>query len=605
MKKILNTKWFTLCTYFLLLAAILLIGFVFLQNNKTLNNVITSFFEVAENRSFDYRQSIKILHKQPLPNKDIVVLTIDDASLEILWDKYGEWPIPRSVYADMVNYIENDKPQAIIFDLLFVKPLRTEEISDKSLTNTLNSFDNIYVGINFDTVQADVRFPADLPERISAKLENSSKVDIKKKYTFANCRTILPELMNGKVHIGMTNVLRSDDGIIRKVAPLVVYKDNYYPFLAFKAGSDYITTEDIRSYKIDSDNNLKINDVSIPLNKYGEAILNWYGVSGTHTSYPMYKLLRDMKNPSDMNRMNFKDKIIIVGTTAMALHDTKSVPIQDSIYPGVEVHATFFNNMLDNNFIKQTDNLFNIILMIGLVLFVALIVMYSSSTIFAVLSTLLFALAYLFISYYVMDMFNLWIPVVLPVVVITASFAFTFIAKYLIKSRDFEHQYKLATTDGLTELYNHRYFQDMMKQQIEQCKRYNSKFSLIMIDIDYFKKFNDKFGHQAGDAVLKQVALILKKNTRISDYVCRYGGEEMAIILPNTAYEETLKNAERIRKAVEETPFKLSLTQEGQVTISLGIASYNGDDETAQDIIKRADNALYKAKENGRNQVGT
>ena len=126
-----------------------------------------------------------------------------------------------------------------------------------------------------------------------------------------------------------------------------------------------------------------------------------------------------------------------------------------------------------------------------------------------------------------------------------------------------------------------------------------------MIDIDYFKKFNDKFGHQAGDAVLKQVASILKKNTRISDYVCRYGGEEMAIILPNTAYEETLKNAERIRKAVEETPFKLSLTQEGQVTISLGISSYDGADETAQDIIKRADNALYKAKENGRNQVGT
>jgi len=602
-KKILNTKWFTLCTYFLLLAAILLIGFVFLQNNKTLNNVITSFFEVAENRSFDYRQSIKILHKQPLPNKDIVVLTIDDASLEILWDKYGEWPIPRSVYADMVNYIENDKPQAIIFDLLFVKPLRTEEISDKSLTNTLNSFDNIYVGINFDTVQADVRFPADLPERISAKLENSSKVDIKKKYTFANCRTILPELMNGKVHIGMTNVLRSDDGIIRKVAPLVVYKDNYYPFLAFKAGSDYITTEDIRSYKIDSDNNLKINDVSIPLNKYGEAILNWYGVSGTHTSYPMYKLLRDMKNPSDMNRMNFKDKIIIVGTTAMALHDTKSVPIQDSIYPGVEVHATFFNNMLDNNFIKQTDNLFNIILMIGLVLFVALIVMYSSSTIFAVLSTLLFALAYLFISYYVMDMFNLWIPVVLPVVVITASFAFTFIAKYLIKSRDFEYQYKLATIDGLTELYNHRYFQDTLRKQIDISKRYEQPFSLIITDIDFFKQFNDKYGHQAGDAVLRQVAQTLKKNSRTTDFVCRYGGEEMSIILPNTSAEEALFNAKRINKAIEEQDFQVNNTETSKVTISIGVSTFPDDGETPQELIEVADKGLYFAKEHGRNQV--
>ena len=120
MKNILNTKWFTLGTYLLLVAAILLVGFIFLQNNKTLNTVITSFFEVAENRTFDYRQSIKVLHKQPVPNKDIVVLTIDDASLEYLWDKYGEWPIPRNIYANIVNYIEKDKPQAIIFDLLFI-----------------------------------------------------------------------------------------------------------------------------------------------------------------------------------------------------------------------------------------------------------------------------------------------------------------------------------------------------------------------------------------------------------------------------------------------------------------------------------------------------
>ena len=603
MKKILNTKWFTLCTYLLLIAAVALVGFIFLQNNKTLNNVITSFFEVAENRTFDYRQSIKILHKQPVPNKDIVILAIDYASLEFLWDKYGEWPIPRNIYADMVNYIEKDKPQAIIFDLLFIKPLRSEKSSDKIFTDTLNKYSNIYVGMNFDTVPSDVRLPADLPKRLSVQVDNSSDVDIHKKYNFSNCRTILPELLNGKVHVGITNVIRNNDGIIRKVAPLVAYKDDYYPYLAFKAGSDYVTTQDVQEYSINSNKSLKIQDLNIPMNKYGETILNWYGVSGTHASYPMYKLIRDMENVSKSEKMNFKDKIVIIGTTAIALHDTKSVPVQEGVYPGVEVHTTFFNNMLDNNFIRQTDSLFNTALTLFLIALVITIVMYSSSTIFAVLSTILFALAYTFISYYVMEIFNLWIPIVIPIVAITVAFALTFIAKYLIKSKDFEYQYKLATIDGLTELYNHRYFQDTLKSQIEISKRYGQPFSLIIIDIDYFKKFNDTYGHQAGDAVLRQVAQTLKRNSRTTDYVCRYGGEEMSIILPNTSAEEALFNAKRINKAVAEKDFQINLDETSKVTISVGVSTYPDNAETPQGLIEYADKGLYYAKNHGRNQV--
>ena len=603
MKKIINSKWFTLSTYLLLVAAITLVSFVFLQNNKTLNNVITSFFEVAENRTFDYRQSIRIIHKQPVPNKDIVVLAVDDASLEFLWDKYGEWPIPRDVYADIVNYIEKDKPQAIIFDLLFIKPIRSEKVSDTRFTDTLNSYDNIYTGMNFDNVPSDVRLPADLPDRLHVKLDKPASVDIKKKYTFSNCRTILPELLNGKVHVGMTNVIRNNDGIIRKVAPLVAYKENYYPYLAFKAGSNYLMAHNVDSYKIYPNKTLKVSDLNIPLNNYGEAILNWYGVSGTHSSYPVYKLIRDMENVSQKSGMDFRDKIVIIGTTATALHDTKSVPIQEGVYPGVEVHATFFNNMLDNNFIKQTDRLFNVLLISVLAGLTIIIVMYSASTIFAVLSTILFALAYLFASYYVMEIFNLWIPVVIPVVVITVTFALTFIAKYLIKSKDFEYQYKLATIDGLTELYNHRYFQDTLRTQIELSKRYGQPFSLIIVDIDFFKKFNDTYGHQAGDAVLKQVAQTLKKNSRTTDFVCRYGGEEMSIILPNTSAEEALFNAKRINKAVEERDFYINADDTSKVTISVGVATFPDNAQTPQELIEFADKGLYYSKEHGRNQV--
>ena len=601
MKNLIKTKWFIFGTYLLLVLASLLIGFVLLQNNNTLKNVIVSFFDVAENRSFDYRQSLQVIHKRPLPNKDIVILAVDDASLESLWDKYGEWPIPRNVYADMINYLEAQNPQAIIFDLLFIKSMRTAESADKYLADTMNKYNNVYAGMNFDDQTEDVRKPINLPDRLSVDINNESKVNFISKYK--NCRAILPSLLNGKVNVGIVSMVRNSDGIVRTVDPLMIYKDKYYPFMSFKAGADYLAQKPVKDFTVDRNSNLIVGSTKVPLTKDGHTILNWYGPSETHTVIPMYKLINEMDG-GVKSGFDFKDKIILVGTTAMSLHDTKSVPVQDEVYPGVEIHATFFNNMLDNNFIRKTESITNILIIVGVIAIVGAIVMLSSSTLFAFLSTTLFAIAYLFISYYVMELYNLWIPVVLPFMAIMASFALSFLAKYLMKAKDFEYQYKLATIDGLTELYNHRYFQDTLRKQIEISRRYNQHFSLIIADIDFFKKFNDTYGHQAGDAVLRQVAQILKKNSRTTDYVCRYGGEEMSIILPNTTAEEALNNANRICKAVAEKPFQLTPVDSANVTISLGVATFPDNADSPQDLIEWADKGLYYAKEHGRNQVG-
>lgn len=602
MKNFMKTKWFTYGTYLLLVLATLLIGFVLLHNNKVINNVITSFFDVAENRTFDYRQSLRIMHKQPTPNKDIVVLAIDDASLELLWDKYGEWPLPRDVYADVINHIEKQNPQMVIFDLMFIKSMRDAQNSDKVFLEAMNKYDNIYTAMTFDDQPTDMRAPIKLPKRLKYNLENKSKINISKKYGFKNCRALIPELMNGNVHIGLANVVRNSDGIIREAAPLMEYKGEYYPHLIFDAAVNYLTDKQNKDITIDRKGNMKIANTTLPITYDGDVILNWYGPSGTHTILPLYKVVREISN--NKKDFDFKDKIVIVGTTAMSLHDTKSVPIQENVYPGVEVHATFFNNMLDNNFIKLTTPATDALIVAAVVCLIGLIVMLSSSTIFAVLSTVLFSIGYLFISYYVMEIFNLWIPIVLPVIFIVIAFSLSYLAKYLIKSKDFEHQYKLATIDGLTELYNHRYFQETLKNQVEIAKRYNQTFSLIIIDIDFFKKFNDTYGHQAGDAVLKQVAQTLKKNSRTTDVVCRYGGEEMSIILPNTSLEEALLSANRFNKAVEEKEFYINSNTTSKVTISVGVATFPQDAETAQELIEKADKGLYYAKEHGRNQVG-
>lgn len=605
MKNLIKTKWFIYGTYLLLVLATLLIGFVLLQNNKTLKNVIVSFFEVAENRTFDYRQSLQVIHKRPLPNKDIVVLAVDDASLESLWEKYGEWPIPRNVYADLINYLELQKPQSIIFDLMFIKSIRATADADKYLAETMNKYNNIYTAMNLDDHPSSLRIPIDLPDRLALNIENDSNIDFSQK-SYKNCRPIMSSLIDGKVNIGMTNVQRASDGILREITPIMMYKDKYYPYLSFKAGADYIEQKNAKDFVIDANSNLKVFDTKIPLTKDGNAILNWYGPSGTHTIIPMYEVINAMTgtNKSLNTKFDFKDKVIIIGTTATALQDNKSVPIQNIIYPGVEVHATFFNNMLDNNFIRKTDAFTDIIIITSVIAIVGAIVMLSTSTLFASLSTILFGIAYLFISYYLMELYNLWIPVVMPVISIMAAFAVSFLAKYLLKARDFEYQYKLATIDGLTELYNHRYFQDTLRKQIDIARRYNQAFSLIIIDIDFFKKFNDTYGHQAGDAVLRQVAKILKNNSRATDYVCRYGGEEMTIILPNTSAEDALFNANRICKAVAETPFHLTPVDKVNVTISLGVSTFPDNAQTPQDLIEWADKGLYYAKEHGRNQVG-
>ena len=486
---------------------------------------------------------------------------------------------------------------------MFIKSFKTNPTADTILANTMAKYNNIYTAINFDNQSYEVRTPIELPERLAVNVDNQSNVDFRRNLGFTNCRSIISKILETKTKVGMININRSEDGIIRKVPVFAYYNNHYYPHLTLSVGNDLINNSKT-DFVIDSGANLLLGDKKIPLTSTGEAVLNWYGPSlETYKNIPFHKLIKSIENGTMNDGFDFKDKIVFIGTTASSLFDTKSVPI-DKIYPGVEIHATYMNNLLDNSFVKQTTPFVNAIIIVLLALVVSFIVFKSTSAIFATISTVLLASAYYLASYYILKFFNLWIPVVVPLFVILITFAISYLTKYLIKSKDFEHQYKLATTDGLTELYNHRYFQDTLRKQIDSSKRYEQKFSLIILDIDFFKKFNDQYGHQIGDEVLRTVSNILKKNTRTTDYVCRYGGEEMSIILPQTSKTEALINAQRICDAVANTPLKISNNKEVNITISLGVSTFPENGESPQKLIEYADQALYNAKENGRNQVG-
>ncbi len=161
---------------------------------------------------------------------------------------------------------------------------------------------------------------------------------------------------------------------------------------------------------------------------------------------------------------------------------------------------------------------------------------------------------------------------------------------------------RLSITDGLTGLFVHRHFQSRLEEEIKRAERYNEPLALLMIDIDFFKKFNDVFGHLAGDQVLRRVAAVLKSQVGSSDFAARYGGEEFAVILPRQNKVLAAEVAEKVRAAVEAEVLEFE-GQSPKLTVSVGLAAFPEDAMTKKGLVERADGALYQAKHEGRNQV--
>ena len=543
------------------------------------NGSFVSFINSMENRTFDIRQNVIAKSGVREHNKDIVIVAIDDASYEYILDHYGEWPLRRDMYAKMVDYIESQKPKTVAFDLMFVKSMKSAISADNSLVDVFKKYDNVYTSMNLDNQPEDLRKAQQLPDKLAISPDSVADNPIE----YSNCRIILQGILDATSHIGMINVSRSDDGVLRKMPLYLKYNNKYYPQLGYLVaqGSGMMK-------KVQSDDEASV-------------ILNWYGPAETFENIPMYKLLKAADGGETFD-YDFNNKIVYFGATAASLFDIKTVPV-DKVYPGVEVQATYVNNLLDGSLIKKCPEYVNLLagLVLALLTVLAVLKIQSMPTAFGLSFTIY--TVYVLFAYELMRMNYYWIKIVSPVAFAIFAFILAVIIKYLIKSRDFDAQYKLATTDGLTELYNHRYFQEQMQNQVSHSKRYGVPLSLIIIDIDFFKKFNDTYGHQSGDAVLRQVAFALKKNVRATDIVCRYGGEEMSIILPNTKYEEAVGIANKLCTIVSEKKCKLANGKESNVTISLGVSTYGADGETPAIIIESADKRLYHAKENGRNRV--
>jgi diguanylate cyclase (GGDEF)-like protein len=546
------------------------------------------------------RQRILLQYKQH--NEDIVIIAVDDPSYEYITEKFGAWPTPRSFWADMINETRKSNIRIIAFDLLFLKRFSNEVESDNRLINAVISNDNVLVAMDFDDFEPSVRRPPELPQTLKNTVINDNIIKNNPHLTFTNCRRIMDDLVNGASNIGIINVVRDDDGVIRTFPPMLMYRDDYYKNLSLLAGLRYLDVEK-REFEVRNGDLILNRTHSIPLGRDGRAVLNWYGPENTFKYISAYKVYEAIvHNDRAFLDENFKGKVAYVGTTVRSLMDVKTTPTT-RLMPGVEIHATFLNNLIDNDFIRQVSVKTDILIALLLCAIVGVGVFKFKSIWPSVILALIVFVGYFGIATLLMHFFNIWVGIVLPVGFALIIFLSCYIAKYFIVFRDYEHTYKLATTDALTEMYNHRYFQEQMLANTNSAKRYETPYSLILTDIDFFKKFNDTHGHQSGDAVLRQVGLAIKKSVRSTDFACRYGGEEMAVILPNTKKEEAIIVAKKIHATIESGKFELATGAKTNVTVSVGVASMPQDGDSPASLIEYADKCLYKAKQEGRNRV--
>lgn len=179
------------------------------------------------------------------------------------------------------------------------------------------------------------------------------------------------------------------------------------------------------------------------------------------------------------------------------------------------------------------------------------------------------------------------------------------VMKEITEKKQAEREIKIqAITDELTGLFNFRHFHQKLDLEIKRAKRYQHSLSIIMLDIDHFKYYNDLHGHPQGNEVLKQMARLIRENTRETNIVARYGGEELIVLLPETEKEVAVQAAERLCSIIEGAVFPFEAEQpDGNLTVSVGVASYPVDAEEGEALVRIVDDILYQAKREGRNRV--
>lgn len=517
-----------------------------------------NFFSTAILKTQDLMTNIAHLIESEPPNTDqIIVVTVDDDSFKILNKK---WPWRRILFANFVDVLSLEKPKAIALDFSFVGESDIKE--DDDITAEAFSAAGNVLSASYFTREGRYMKPLN-------KLAKNSR------------------------GYGFINKPRDADYFIRRSrAVLFSREDNKLDFsLSLKAFALYkgVAPENI-SY---DGNNVVVKNTAIKVDKYGTYPLDYTLSFKEFTIVPFWQVIK-MDFPKGM----FKDKIVLAGPTNEILHDIHNTPL--GLMPGVIINANELLMFLNKSFITYMPVWIQFLIICIFVIAIAVLTYRAQAPriLFKVIGAIviLWELGlFFFLRNIRMDYFS-------PAFLVVASYVGVSLYRYfhvIIQNVSLKTQ---AITDELTGLFTYRYFVLRLNNEFERAKRYGLGLSLVIMDIDHFKKINDSYGHQLGNIVLKEISDILKNNTRKADVLFRYGGEELCIILTNTSGEGAFSYSEKIRRLIEEKSFagpKLV-----KATASFGIAAFPKENiASANELINTADLALYHAKETGRNRV--
>ena len=522
--------------------------------------------------TYDYRQMIK---GPRTTDPRIVVIEISDDSIS----KIGRWPWDRDWHATLVKILSDQGAEAVVFDVLFSEP--SDPVKDAALSQAIYKAKNVY-----------------LAEVIDSASKNQPLL------------TSLPEFVNGAKGQGHINLQPDVDGVMRRIPLMIEVNGKQIPQLSLAVALDEYGARSENVLIKDRELRIPIKKgkfLSVPLDKQGNMLINWAGKWSTafkHYSYidvvTSYVTAQNGGKPL-IPMDSFKGKICFIGTTALGLFDIRPTPLEPS-YPAVGVNLNILQNLIDQKFIRILSYWQNLLILLAMILILIRIMKIQGHFKSAILAGGLI-LAYFFTTLALFVFFNLWVSLIYPLLLVSGAYFFVTIYNQLSVTIEKAQLFKLATRDSLTGLFNIGHFKLLLKAEIMTTSlRRERKLSILMGDVDNFKKTNDTYGHVMGDTVLKEVAKAVQGNCRALDVAARYGGEEFILMLPGANEEEAYKVADKIRAAINA---KVFFHEKGdfQTSISIGVTRVSPDDEDLEALVARADRALYEAKHTGKNKV--
>ncbi|MFZ4729995.1 MAG: CHASE2 domain-containing protein [Pseudanabaena sp.] len=501
----------------------------------------------------------------------IVIITFDDDDIA----KIGKWPFSDAVVANLITTVKSGNPRVMGLDVYRNLPV---EPGFEELKRVFTSSPNLIVAEKFVN-------PSVLPPPY---------IDYEKQVGFVD--TVVD--LDGTVRRGLLSIEKPNGELLYsfsiKIALKYLGSNNIFPQLP--SGNDLTVSLGKSTFSpLDS---YQAGYASADNGGY-QILLNYRCLRECFQEVSMKNVL-DGKYPKDL----FKDRVVLIGSTAESLRDFFYSPYGK--IPGVHIHANLISQIINgaiNNrpFLKTYPKWLEGIWVLvwasigvkGISGFLRGGNLGKTQFITGILTFLLISILGLVLISYVSFLFSFWLPI-FPTL---CSFLISSVISIIQLGEKFRYA---SNIDELTQIANRRYFDRFL------VKNFHAKqaLSVLICDVDHFKLYNDSYGHQEGDTCLKLVAQAINKSVRSGELAGRYGGEEFAVILPHTSYEEALAVAERIVTNVRNLniPHKSSKTS-NVVTLSCGVANMTVEDSSSLDLLIKADRALYKAKEQGRNRA--